>query len=142
MEALDKAISALKNFEGLRLKAYKDGGGVWTVGYGSTGPGITEHTEWSLEKAEHDLRIRTESIISVIRKHVKVPLNDNQLAALVSLGYNIGISALFGSTLFKKLNERKYEEAAGQFERWCYIKKVPSKGLLNRRQKEKALFLS
>ncbi|MGZ3891668.1 MAG: lysozyme, partial [Mucilaginibacter sp.] len=36
MKLSDQGITAIKNFEGLRLTAYRDIAGVWTIGYGST----------------------------------------------------------------------------------------------------------
>lgn len=142
MPTLEKSISVIKNFEGLKLKAYKDEGGVLTIGYGHTGPDVKEGTEWSLEQADHALHIRVESIIAVLGRHLKAPLNDNQMAALCSMGYNIGIAALFGSTLFRLINERKYNEAANEFPKWCHVGKTVSEGLLKRRQAEQKLFLS
>lgn len=142
MDVKEKCMSVIKNFEGCKLKAYKDQKGLWTCGYGQIGPDIKEGTEWSIEQAEHALEIRVDSIISVLGRHLKTPLNDNQLAALTSLGYNIGIAALFGSTLFRLINERKYNEAANEFPKWCHIGNVTSPGLLKRRQAEQKLFLS
>ena len=36
MKTSPKGIALIKEFEGLRLKAYKCPGGVWTIGYGHT----------------------------------------------------------------------------------------------------------
>ena len=36
MTASDILIKGIKRFEGLRLKAYQDAKGVWTIGYGHT----------------------------------------------------------------------------------------------------------
>ena len=71
---------------------------------------------------------------------VKVPLNQNQYDALVSLAYNIGVGAFLSSTLFKKLNTKDYKGAAEQFDRWNRAGGKVMRGLTNRRAKERKLF--
>ena len=80
-----------------------------------------------------------------ILKYVKVPLTDNQLSALVSFVYNVGIGAFASSTLLRKLNARDYVGAANELLRWdkgtVNGKKVVLRGLTIRRAKERAVFL-
>lgn len=76
-----------------------------------------------------------------ITKSVFCPLNDNQFDALVSLVFNIGINAFRSSTLLKLLNTENYERAANEFDRWVYADGKILAGLVNRRAREKALFL-
>ena len=45
-------IVDLKRDEGCRLTAYKDGGGVWTIGFGHTGAGVAAHLCWTQGEAE------------------------------------------------------------------------------------------
>jgi lysozyme len=83
---------------------------------------------------------------SAIANSVKVPLNDNQKIALVSLAFNIGTAAFQRSSLLRFLNQRKYREASLEFPKWKFItlngKKVVSKGLEARRFREQLLFNS
>jgi hypothetical protein len=72
---------------------------------------------------------------------VKVPLTQNQFDALVSLVYNIGQTAFSNSTLLKKLNAKDYQGAADQFLRWNKGGGKVMKGLVRRREAERALFL-
>lgn len=72
---------------------------------------------------------------------VKRPLNQNQFDALVSLAYNIGTSAFSQSTLVKKLNAHDIRGAADQFDVWVNAGGKRMQGLVNRRNKEKQLFL-
>jgi lysozyme len=71
-------------------------------------------------------------------------VTQNQFDALVSLTYNIGVGAIGGSTLIKKLNAKDYKGAAEQFLVWNkgrvngVLQVIP--GLTNRRIKEKAYF--
>ena len=80
-------INLICSFEGLRLKAYDDGGGVWTIGYGTTiypnGVQVKKGDTCTLEQAKaymaHDLK-RFESAVN---SAVTVPINQNQFDALV-----------------------------------------------------------
>ena len=76
-----------------------------------------------------------------ILENVQTNLTSDQLAALTSLVYNIGIAAFKGSTLLKKLNAGDLDGAAEEFARWDKVKGVTLTGLKNRRAKEKAIFL-
>lgn len=143
-----KAFNIISKFEGLRLKAYQDSGGIWTIGYGSTknpftnvrvkeGDKITKET--AVEWLKEEIKNRT----AAIKQLIKVPINDNQLAALTSLAYNIGLGAFQKSTLLKLLNSNANKiEVADQFLRWNKVKNVEIKGLTNRRKLERELFLS
>ncbi|MCU4423706.1 lysozyme [Acinetobacter sp. WU_MDCI_Abxb74] len=139
-------IDLICNFEGLKLRAYDDGNGVWTIGYGTTrypnGKRVSEGDRCTLEQAkaymQHDLKIFERAVNSF----VKVPLKQNQFDALVSLTYNIGVDAFKNSTLLKKLNLGDYKEAANQFDVWVNAGGKRLQGLVNRRAIEKKLFLS
>lgn len=139
-------VNQICNFEGLKLSAYDDGTGVWTIGYGTTrypnGKRVSEGDRCSLEQAktymQHDLKIFERAVNS----SVKVPLKQNQFDALVSLTYNIGVGAFKHSTLLKKLNSGDYKEAANQFDVWVNAGGKRLQGLVNRRAMEKKLFLS
>lgn len=142
------ATKLIAQFEGLKLDAYKDQAGVWTIGYGSTynpftfvkvkpGDQITEAEalRW-LKKAVGDFRKQVEKL-------VKVPQTANQLDALTSLAYNIGIGAFQRSTLLRLINQgAPVNDIADQFLRWNRIKGAISRGLTNRRTLERKLYLS
>ena len=139
-------VDLICGFEGKRLTAYDDGVGVWTIGFGTTvypnsikvkkGDACTE----AQAKAymAHDLK----KFESAVNNAVTVPLSQNQFDALVSLAYNIGTNAFSGSTLVKKLNSNDFRGAADQFDVWVNAGGKRMQGLVNRRGKEKALFLS
>lgn len=152
MKISKKGISLIKNFEGLRLTAYRDIAGVWTIGYGSTryvgGETVKSGDELLTEShAEALLNDTLKVFTSVVSRMVKVPLNQNQFDALVSFAYNVGTGALQQSTLLKKLNIQDYFGAADQLLNWNKItdpatsKKVVSKTLADRRLEERNLFL-
>ncbi|MBJ8436259.1 lysozyme [Acinetobacter lactucae] len=141
-----KGINQICNFEGLRLKAYDDGTGIWSIGYGTTrypnGSSVQKSDTCTLEQAkaymQHDLKIFERAVNSA----VKVPLKQTQFDALVSLTYNIGVGAFKKSTLLKKLNSGDYKGAANQFDVWVNAGGKRLAGLVRRRAVEKQLFLA
>lgn len=133
--------------EGSHLTAYLDTGGVWTIGYGNTfhydlnrrvraGDTITEY------QAVKYLRIAANQAANDVLDLVDVPLNQNELDALTSFVFNIGRSQFAGSTLLRKLNAgRPRTEVANEFDKWVFDNGKKIVGLINRRNREKALFL-
>lgn len=138
-------LNIIKEFEGLRLEAYDDGIGVWTVGYGTiryqNGTRVKRGDKITLEQAEQYLRHNLSNFEDAVNSLVKVPLTQNQFDALTSLVYNIGSSAFSKSTLLKKLNAKDYKGAADQFLVWNKAGGKTLQGLINRRTKERQLFL-
>ena len=141
-----KGIDLICSFEGLRLTAYDDGVGVWTIGFGTikypNGVRVKRGDTCTLEQAKSYMKHDLIEFEHTVNSLVKVPLNQNQFDALVSLTYNIGSGAFKGSTLLKKLNLSDYKGAADQFDVWVNAGGKRMQGLANRRAKEKSLFLS
>ena len=148
MRKTNKAgIDLIKGFEGLFLKPYLDPINIPTIGYGTIlypnnkavtmkDSPITE--EQATEYLEHEVNLKA----SGVEKIVKVELNDNEFAALVSFSYNVGTGALQSSTLLKLLNAGADRNAvADQFLRWNKAGGKELAGLTRRRQAERSLFL-
>lgn len=133
-------IDLIKKFEGCRLTAYIDPVGVWTIGYGHTAgvvPGMTITQKMADDILKEDLELFSANV----KKVVTVTLNDNQLGALTSFAYNVGIGNLKSSTLLRLLNMGKYEEAADEFKKWVKAGGKVLNGLVKRRDAEKELFM-
>lgn len=142
MKISENGLRLIRSFEGLELKAYKDSVGVWTIGYGSTGPHVTQGMTITQAQAETLLKSDVSRFENGVSDLVKVPLNQNQFDALVSFSFNLGLGNLKSSTLLRKLNSLDYSGAANEFPRWNKAGGVTLKGLTRRREAEKALFLS
>lgn len=140
-DALDIALDTIKKWEGCKLRAYTDQGGRVTIGWGHTG-GIQLGEEWGQEQADEQLQFDVKSVLEKVKSFVRVPITDNQLAALTSFAYNLGPANLARSGLLKALNLRQYDTAADQFLLWNHIGMYVSPGLTLRREAEKLLFLS
>jgi len=137
----DSGLEMLKQFEGLRLKAYQDSAGVWTIGYGHTKtayPGMVI----TRSEAERLLRQDLQRFEKGVRDRVSVPLTQNQFDALVSFSFNVGVGAFSKSTLLKRLNQKDYAGAKQEFRRWVYAGGRRLQGLVNRRNREARLFAS
>ncbi|WP_019099941.1 lysozyme [Chromobacterium haemolyticum] len=141
MKTSDAGIALVKSFEGLKLIAYKCPAGVWTIGYGHTGPDVTPGQVITQAQADALLARDLERFEAGVARLVKVPMTQNQFDALVCFSYNLGLGALQGSTLLRLLNAGDYAGAAAQFPRWNKAGGKELPGLTRRRSAEHALFL-
>lgn len=135
MKLSEEGAGLLVAREGLKLKAYKDTKGIWTIGIGHTGPevvqGLTITREHAMVLFATDVKWAEDAV-----NQVKVPLEQHQFDALVSFVFNVGASAFKRSTMLKVLNLGNYTEAAKQFDRWI----IPPE-ITGRRMSEKKQFL-
>jgi lysozyme len=137
-----KGIDLLKNFEGIELKAYLCPAGILTIGYGSTGQHVKPGMTITEREAETLLRSDLQRFERCVEASVKVPLTDNQFAALVCFTFNVGEAAFKSSTLLKLLNQGDYEAVPAQLLRWNKAGGKVLNGLTRRREAEGALFLA
>jgi lysozyme len=141
MKTSFNGINLIKQFEGLRLKAYQDVVGIWTIGFGTitnVKPGDVIMEEKAIEFLQHDL----EKFEATINKYVTVPINQNQFDALACFCYNVGSGAFMKSTLLKCLNAGDMIGASKQFLAWNKAGGKVVSGLTKRRAAESKLFLT
>lgn len=163
-------IDLIKRYEGIadgnpatvNLDPYVDPVGILTIGYGHAitfgerflrnnpkdrklakdlyPDGITRAEAEALLK--QDITDHTRELETLI----KVPLTDNQFAAVASLAFNIGVANFKRSSVLAKLNQGKYRESADRFLLWnkgtFAGRLVQLRGLVRRREAEKKLFLT
>ncbi len=135
----EAGIELIKAFEGLSLTPYYDVAGYPTVGYGHAIN--VDMSQTITEQQAEDLLVDDlgHAERAVVRA-CKVPLTDNQFAALVSLCFNCGPKPLY-LTLGSKLAGKDYEGAANEFLRWNKAGGKVVNGLTRRREAERTLFL-
>lgn len=138
--AIKEAVDLIKRYEGCKLEAYLCPANVWTIGWGHTGTEVIKGLKITQEEADRLLEKDIERIESTIKPMIKVPVNENQIGALISFAYNLGPYALKKSTLLKMINEGKADEAGPQFNRWVYAAGTKLSGLVSRRELERQLF--
>jgi len=132
-------LGLIKTFEGCKLTAYLCPAGVWTIGWGRT-TNVKRGDTCTQAQADAWLEQEYDAFERKVRSLVKVPLTANQMGALVSLAYNVGMGALGSSTLLRLLNAGQYDAAAKQFARWNKAGGRVLAGLTRRRAAEAASF--
>lgn len=140
MKISDAGLALIKRAEGLRLDAYLDGGGVPTIGYGST-RGVKMGDVITPGEAERRL-------LDDLSRHDITPYLDGcatsqcQFDAMTSLAFNIGLDRFNGSTVLKRHRQGNYPRAADAFLLWVYDNGRRVRGLENRREAERMLYLA
>lgn len=140
----DAAVSLVTATESYRAAPYQDGGGVWTIGYGTTRiggqpvaadtPPVTQPQAWALMAA--DLAGAARDVAS----QITVPLAEHEAAALISWTYNLGVGNLARSTMRAMVNQSRRGEVPAEIGKWIYDAGKPSLGLLRRRWAEAAVY--
>ena len=133
-------LSLTGSFEGARLTAYQDQVGVWTIGYGHTGPEVHNGLTITQDQANQLLMQDVASAASAVNRLVMIALTQDEFDALVDFTFNVGTGNFASSTLLRDLNSSNFADAATQFERWDHAGGGIVAGLLRRRQAEAALF--
>lgn len=146
MKTSDKGLALIKSFEGFSARPYLCPAGVPTIGYGATyypdGRRVTmQDKPVSEADATAMLRSMLASYEAGVSRYVLVPVTQGQFDALVSFAYNLGLSALKGSTLLRLVNARDYAGAAAQFVSWNRAGGKVLPGLTRRREAERKLFV-
>lgn len=133
MRTSETAVKAIKEFEGLRLAAYRCPGGVWTIGYGHT-KGVRDGMACTETEADRWLREDLEESEKAVTA-LAVCKGQGQFDALVDFVFNLGIGALKRSALLRCIRRGDGgEEVCRQFRRWVYSGGRKLQGLVKRRE--------
>jgi lysozyme len=134
-------LTLTEQFEGLRLTAYQDQVGRWTIGYGHTA-GVQAGDTCTQEQAEAWLQEDVSWAVQTVNLYVKIALTQGEFDALVDFVFNLGSGAFQHSTLLQLVDQRNFTTAAAEFEKWDHAGGQVVAGLLRRRQAEEAEFKS
>ena len=145
MEISNYAEEKIKEFEGLRLRAYHCAGGKLTIGWGHT-KGVRVGMVITTDEAQKLFEQDVEAVEAQLqREGYWAKLGESQRDAIVSFVFNLGFSAFAGSTLRRKL-VANVEDATipDEFRRWVYTtadgKKRVLPGLVARREWEAQMY--
>ncbi len=149
MNLSDKGRAFIQSFESCRLTAYRDGGGVWTVGWGHTGPEVRPGFTLTQDQADAIFDDDIARFEAGVNELVTVPLTQGQFDALVSFAFNVGLDidedtkaeGLGDSTLLRLLNQGDYTGAMNEFQKWDHDNGKKVAGLTMRRKAEHDLFM-
>lgn len=134
-------LALTEQFEGLRLTAYQDQTGRWTIGYGHTA-GVQAGDTCTQAQAEAWLVEDVSWAVQTVNLYVKIALTQGEFDALTDWVFNLGSGSFEHSELLQLVNQRNFETAAADFEKWDMAGGQVVAGLLRRRQAEEAEFLS
>ena len=135
MKASESLIQKLKEFEGLRLIAYRDAAGVPTIGYGHT-RGVKMGDRLTVYWADQLLRKDVAKVAYEVMQ-LGVVHTQGQLDALTSFAFNLGIGRLRNSTLLKTIREGgSHSQIKKEFKKWVYAGGKQMPGLVKRRNWE------
>ena len=134
-------LQLTEQFEGVRLAAYQDQGGRWTLGYGHTA-GVRAGDTCTQAQAEAWLAEDVSWAVQTVNLYVKIALTQGEFDALTDWVFNLGSGSFEHSELLQLVNQRNFETAAADFEKWDMAGGQVVAGLLRRRQAEEAEFLS
>ena len=143
-------LTLIKKFEGCRLKAYPDpgsGGKPFTIGWGSTryenGSPILPGDIISQDRADKMLMHEVNAFELGVLQAVTSQIGYNQLSALVTFAYNVGLGNFRKSTLLKLVNQNPNEPAIkNEFQRWNRAAGKVMRGLTIRRAAEADLYFT
>lgn len=138
-----EGLEIIKSYEGLRLQAYLCPANVLTIGFGHTGPDVKPKMHITAQQAEKllqaDLAEFEEGVTSMLGA---AKTNENQFSAMVSLAYNIGVTAFKASSVIRHHRDGNTSKAAASFKLWNKGGGKVLPGLTKRRAAEAALYLT
>jgi lysozyme len=141
------ALDFLRRVEGCRLDAYVDAGGVWTAGFGHTGPDVAKGHHYGQGQAEawlgQDANIAAARLAERVKAEVLDALSEHQYAALVSFVFNLGAAP--GWTIWRVLNAGDLDQVPVQLLRFDKVRQPDGclktlAGLAHRRTAEITLW--
>ena len=144
METSDNGIQLITTFEGLFLKAYDDGTGVWTIGWGTIqypdGTRVKRGDTCTRDQAVEYLKFELKEKEDGVTDLVNVDLSQQQFDTLVSFTYNLGLGTLKKSTLLSLLNDENYDAVPAEILKFNRAGGKVMAGLTRRRNSEAYLW--
>lgn len=136
----DIGLEFITKHEGLVLRAYKDIGGIWTIGYGhTTAAGFPKVTAGMRITEKEARKILSQDLLKFGKRVNDVGLNASQhvFDGSVSFDYNTG--GIKRATWVKRFKKGKFDEARISLNKWNKVKGEVIKGLVRRRKEEEAI---
>lgn len=159
MPVSKKALNMIKHHEGVKLKPYQCPAKLWTLGVGH----VIDPNHAKIPIAERaalpcppgwNRTFTMEEVDAILAKDLErfergvlkfcpaAGARQGWLDALVSFSFNVGLGTLQRSTLRARFNRGDYAGAADEFLKYTKAGGKVLKGLVNRRNDERALYLS
>lgn len=133
-------LALTEMFEGCKLAAYRDQGGVWTIGYGHT-RAVTQGMTCTQAQAEQWLMFDVSDAVAAVNRLVTEAVTEHEFDAMVDFCFNVGQGNFGSSTLLRKVNAGDTAGAAAEFANWNLVAGKVNPGVARRRASESAEFL-
>lgn len=141
MKITKAGLDLIKSRESCSLKAYLCPAKVWTIGWGHTGPEVHEGLEWTQDECDRTFEAEILQYDAYVQK-ICPSAGAEEHSAMVSLCYNIGMTAFSKSSVARLHNAGKTAEAAQAFALWNKGGGRVLQGLVLRRAAEAQLYLT
>lgn len=146
MKVSQQGLRALMKSEAFKPDAYQDGGGVWTIGYGTIkldGKPVVKGQRITQERAADELAKFVSGLESGITSALgSAPTSQCEFDAFINLSYNIGLSGFLGSTALERHIEGNKKGCAEAMSWWVKDGGKTVQGLINRRNREVNMYLN
>lgn len=134
----DELISLVKSSEGCKLESYLDSDGIWTIGWGATGPEIGRGLVWTQEQAdarlEQDLTRAWDQTMALCPNLLQA--SPGKQSAIVDFTFNEGSGRLQHSTMRSAICMGAWGAVKAKLAQWIYGNGKVLPGLVARRGKE------
>jgi len=153
-----RAVEVIKHHEGVRSRPYRCPAALWTIGVGhvmypdqarlpldqrgSVALRPDDDRIFSQEEIDAILRHDLERFERGVERYCPIPLTQGQFDGLVSFAFNVGLGTLQRSTLRQKLLRGDAQGAADEFLKYTLAGGKVLRGLVTRRNDERAIFMS
>lgn len=148
LKTSDQGLQHIANAEGCRLNAYQCSANRWTVGLGHTSA-ITAQTQISLEQAADFFIDDVGQAEVAVNQLITQQPSQGEFDMMVSFVVNLGAGNFQRSTLLKKFNAGKKQQACNEYLRWVYVdgkdcrlRKSQCAGIVTRRQIERRVCIN
>ena len=125
-------ILELKGEEGCRLAAYQDTLGVWTIGWGHTGPEIVKGLVWTQSQADAQLEADLDAIVDGLVADIPwfEGLDPIRQDVLADMAFNMGDAGLmdFKNTL-ALVDSGQFTRAAAAMLASTWASQVPTRAV-------------
>ena len=133
----------IMKYEGLYLRSYLCPAGVWTIGYGATGPGIGPNVIWTREQALDRLEFDMQKFWrAALKLSPCLALYPEIHEAIADFCFNLGTGRYKGSTLKRRVDVQDWDGACEEIVKWVYGGGRKLRGLVLRREAERAIIES
>ncbi len=141
MKPLEILLPLIKESEGCSLKSYQCPAGIWTIGYGQTGPEVCKGLTWTQANADEHLA-NTAKTCLMQALHASATLSNESAgrqAAIADFIFNLGVGSYIKSTLKLRVDQGNWMAAKTEIVKWNRANGKVLAGLTIRRNKEAAL---